>query len=107
MAKPAKITLTVKPTFTATVAIPVPGEISADVVFTFKHRTRDEFKEFITSLPGSEDIDVLMDIACGWDLEEPFDRASVEKMMQIYMGAAKPIIETYISELTGARTKNS
>lgn len=105
MAK-AKLSLAVLPTFKATVSIPVPGGKAADVEFTFKHRTRDGFKEFIESLQGAEDVDVLLDIASGWDLDEPFEKASIEKMVQIYMGSARAALDVYITELTGARVKN-
>lgn len=106
MAKPAKFSLNVAPTFKATVSIPVAGGGSADVEFTFKHRERKAFKEFMESLSGAEDIDVLMDIASGWDLEDAFDKDSLGKMIERYMGSANAILDTYLKELMGARTKN-
>lgn len=107
MAKPTKLSLDVLPTFKATVSIPVAGGNAADVIFTFKHRTRDEFKEFSENLQGSEDIDVILDIASGWDLDEPFDADSLKKLVQRYMGSANAIVTVYMNELTGARVKNS
>lgn len=105
MAKP-KFNLTPSPTFKAVVAIPVPGGEPADVEFTFKHRTRDGFREFIDSLKGAENVDMLLDIASGWDLDEPFDKDSLAKLEQQYMGAAQAVINVYMAELTGNRTKN-
>ncbi|HEV2612542.1 MAG TPA: phage tail assembly chaperone [Noviherbaspirillum sp.] len=105
MAKP-KLVLTAAPTFKSKVAIPVPGGQPAVVEFTMKGRTKDEFKEFINALAGRDDIDVLMDIISGWDLEDAFNRDAVEKMDQIYIGAARAIIERYIAELTAARLGN-
>lgn len=107
-----KFTLTVNPTFKAPVQIPVAGGGSAEIVMTFKHRTRSEFKEFHDSLQvpeGAEpvkDVDALMDVASGWDLDEPFDRENLEKMVQRFMGSAEAILHVYFAELTGARAKN-
>lgn len=105
MAK-SKFSLSVKPTFTAKVGIPIPGKSPEPVEFTFKGRTRDEFKEFIESLSEREDADVVMDICSGWELEDAFDRENVEVLIQNYLGAARAIIEKYLSELTQARLGN-
>ena len=51
-------------------------------------------------------MDVVLDIASGWDLDEPFEKQNVELLLQNYLGAARAIIETYINELTSARVKN-
>lgn len=105
MAKP-KFTLNIAPTFKAPVDIQIPGGKSAVVEFTFKYRERKEFKEFMDSLPGSEDVDVLMDVASGWDLDEPFDAEHVTKMTERFMGSAQSILDVYLKEMTGARAKN-
>lgn len=105
MAKP-KFNLSAVPTFKAKVAIPVPGAKPVDIEVTFKHRTRDAFKEFVENLEGREDVDVILDIASGWDLEDAFDKDSLEELTQNYIGSARAIIETYIGQLTNARTGN-
>ena len=105
MAKP-KFNLTAAPTFKADVLITVPGGKSASVEFTFKHRTREQFREFVEGLPERDDVDVIKDIASGWELEEPFDAENIEKMAENYLGSTRAIIETYMRELSGARTKN-
>ena len=105
MAKP-KFSLTANPTFKALVDVPVPGGKSAAVEFTFKSRTRDEFRLFIDGLGDRLDVDVIMDMASGWDLEDPFDQANVELLTQNYLGAARAITEKYLSELTAARLGN-
>lgn len=105
----AKIQLSPSPTFSAPVAIPVPGKKPADVSFTFRARTKDEFKAFIDSLNDSQDkddADVVMDVASGWELDEPWSRENVKTLTQNYLGAARAIIETYIAELAAARAKN-
>ncbi|NHZ89292.1 hypothetical protein F2P45_09740 [Massilia sp. CCM 8733] len=113
-----KFSLNVAPTFKAPVTITIPGGGEAEIMFTFKHRTRDEFKAFTENLKasadaddgtkgdGPKDADVLLDIASGWDLDEPFDAASLDKLVQRYMGAAQAVIGAYFGELTGARAKN-
>ena len=105
MAKP-KFSLTANPTFKALVDVPVPGGKSAAVEFTFKSRTRDEFRLFIDGLGDRLDVEVIMDMASGWDLEDPFDQANVELLTQNYLGAARAVIEKYLSELTAARLGN-
>ncbi len=125
MAKPnKKLSLELAPTFPASVMIPIPGGDFGEVIFTFKSRTRDEFKEFLALLnpakkdeveaddaevaadKGPRDADLIMDIASGWDLADAFDVKSVEKLTQRYMGAAQAIFNVYMAELTGARAKN-
>ncbi len=117
MAQPkAKFTLTPKPTFLCAVDIPLHGGGVAPVEFQFKHRTKAEFKEFYEALKqpealegaseGPQDTDLLMDIASGWDLDEPFNAESLEKMAQNYIGSPQAIISAYFTELTGARVKN-
>lgn len=105
MAK-AKFSLAVKPTFKAKVSIPVPGQAPELVEFTFKARSRDDFKEFIDGLKDREDVDVILDIASGWELEDAFDKDNLELLTQNYLGAARAIIEKYLSELTQARLGN-
>lgn len=105
MAKP-KFSLNANPTFKAVVAIPVPGGKAADVEFTFKSRTRDEFRSFIEALTDREDVPVLLDICSGWELDDAFDEANLTLMTQSYLGAARAITEKYLSELTAARLGN-
>lgn len=105
MAK-AKITLSDEATFEATVSIPVPGGKVADVKMVFAWMDRNTFKEWLEGLAGAEDVDALMDISRGWDLDETFCKASVEKLVQKYTGAARPILDKFIAELSGARAKN-
>jgi hypothetical protein len=77
MAK-AKFSLTASPTFKSTVDIPIPGGRSAQIEFTFKGRTRDEFEEFMTALKDEKPDDLVLQIATGWDLDEPFGQAHTE-----------------------------
>lgn len=109
MAK-TKFSLSTAPTFRAKVAIPIPGKTAEPVEFTFKARTRDEFREFVDQIQNADsstgDVDTILDIASGWELADPFDREHIELLTQNYLGAAKAVIETYFTELTQARIKN-
>lgn len=107
MARP-KFTLVAKPTFTAKVAIPIPGQAAEMVEFTFKGRTRDQFADFIESIKDGEakDVEVIMDIASGWELDDAFDAKNIELLTQNYLGAARAIIDKYLAELTTARLGN-
>lgn len=105
MAKP-KFSLTASPTFKAKVAIPVAGGKPVDVEFTFKHRTREAFKKFVEGLADREDVETILDIASGWDLEDAFDAESLEQLVENHIGSGLAIIQSYIFELTAAKVKN-
>ena len=102
----AKLTLTASPTFLAKVSIPVPGGKASPVEFKFKARAKDEFKSFLESLSDMEDVDAIMEIAMGWELDDAFNEDNVEKLVQNYVGSARAILEKYISENSGARLGN-
>lgn len=107
----AKLTLASEPTFTAPVLIPVPGA-SAPVPFrvTFKYRTRDELEAHIKytreHAEDIDDVDLILGVAEGWELDEPFDKENVATFLQKYHAAAQAISVAYIDELTKARAKN-
>ena len=102
----AKLTLTANPTFKARVAIPVPGAASVPVEFTFRHRDQTEYNEWVSELVGKDEVDLVLDIASGWDLEDPFGRDTVEQLLSNYMGSGKAIFTRYIDENTGAKAGN-
>lgn len=102
-----KFSLTPNPTFKRDVAIPVPGGKTASINFTFKHKTRDEFKAFLEGLEGREDVDIILEVASGWGLEDAFDEDNVTELTQNYLGSARAVLDTYVSELAGARKGNS
>ena len=103
----AKLNFTTAPTFAMKVAIPVPGKKAASVEFTFKFRDGDAMKAFLDGLANyDDDTAALMDAACGWDLSDPFERDSVERMVKNYVGSARAVLDKYIAESTGARLGN-
>lgn len=105
MAK-AKFVLTAAPTFKAKVLIPVPGAAATPIEFTFKGRTKDQLKTLVDSMRDREDLELVMDIVSGWDLDEPFSEEAVDQLLQNYIGSGKAIISKYLDELTAARVGN-
>jgi hypothetical protein len=94
------------PTFYAKVAIPVPGAKPAMVKFQFRHMTKDQAEKWRQSVDGRDDVELILDIACGWDLAEAFDEENVGFLVQNYIGAGIAVVRTYLEELAGARLGN-
>ncbi len=95
----AKLQLTPAPTFTARVGIPVPGGEAATVEFTFKWRSRTALSTWLAGGKDRSDVDAIMDMATGWDLDEPFNRENVAALVENYIGAPAMLVEFYYSEL--------
>lgn len=102
----AKLKLTPDPTFKAPVSIPVPGSQDASVVFTFKHRTREAVLAWLEQDKDAGDVATVNAVAMGWDLDDEFNDENINRLCQNYAGAGFAIVNTYLSELRGARTKN-
>lgn len=102
----AKLSLDPNPTFQSNVLIPVPGKKPASVGFTFKWRTRADFNAWLDAIAGRDDVDVLMDVLGGWELDDAFERENVERLTQTYIGSARAILDKYIAENCGARLGN-
>ena len=105
MANKLKLTLIANPTFPSTVTVPTPsGPASLDVVF--KHKDREQYKEFVKDIDKREDIDVMLEIVESWGLEQEFNRENLQIFMTQYMAGPRAIIEDYFSKLTGAKLGN-
>lgn len=102
----AKLKLQPNPTFRAKVAIQAPGDGVDPVEFTFKHRTRDEMDEFLKASADLRDADLIMAMAVGWELSDPFTAENVNTLAQNYITAPQAIFEAYLDELVKARRKN-
>ena len=107
----AKLSLTQKPTFTATVQIPVLGGGTEPVQFTFKAKRRAEFAEWLDGLTtkadeARKDEDVVLDIASGWELEEPFNKKNIIELCEVHPGSGRAIVAAYINEYAGAKAGN-
>lgn len=103
---PPKLVLKAAPTFTAKVGIPVAGGATVEVQMTFKHRTKTQFDEFVTSRPKFDDVDTFMDMVCGWDLADAFSRDAANELLENYIGAAVATYLVYVTELTRAKLGN-
>src|SRR5262245_796013 len=110
----AKVKLIPDPTFTAKVALPVPGKGDVDVEFTFKHRTREEMQSFIkrVNVPAGEegaltDVQLVLECANGWELAGAFTEVNVKEFASRYIAGPAAVFETYVAEMSGNRLKNS
>lgn len=103
----AKLKLQPDPTFKAKVEIAVPGAAPASVVFTFKHRTKDEVERLVKEVATMEsDHQVVMAVAVDWELSDTFNDENVKTLIANYISAPAQIFETYLQELSGNRRKN-
>ena len=97
------------PTFQTAVEIQVPGGTSEKVMFTFKHRTRDDLEAIINNdaWKTASDVENVMSIVSGWDgVDAPFNADTLKQMFQNYQSAPRLITEAYLNELTRARLGN-
>lgn len=102
----AKLQLKANPTFKAKVAIPVAGAESVEVEMTFKHRTRTELEKFTADRAGKTDAETFLDIVEGWELEDPYNKASVELLLENHMGAGLAAYQKYVDELYKHKSGN-
>ena len=101
------------PTFTAPVAIPLPGGETATIDFTFAHMGRKSLQEFLAAVKDLPDGEAVRKIVTGWsgvagaDGEPlPITDENIMALLDNYHGAALAILQVYIRELTGQRVKN-
>lgn len=101
-----KFSLQAAPKFKQKVDIPVHGAAAAVVEFEFKHRTKEQMNEWLESIKGKPDSEVLAGCVTDWDLDDPCEQKSFELLTENYAGAASVIVSVYVSELLQAREKN-
>jgi len=101
-----KLILAASPTFKSKVAIPIPGGSPVLVEFIFKHRSKDDFFNWAQNLAGVEDVELVKDVASGWDLDDEFNDANITALTQTYGGSARAILDKYFAEQTGAKLGN-
>lgn len=97
------------PTFVGTATIAVPGGEPAKLRLVFKHKTRDEARDFFARAAKSEECPsvVLMEILAGWeDVDEAFSQAALKCVVQNYHTAPQAIFDAYLDELSAARRGN-
>lgn len=101
-----KFKLDAEPTFEATVDIPVPGGKTAPVKFTFKHRTKDAMSDLFKPDSAMADVELIQELVQGWELDDKFNKASIEKLLQNYQASAGAIVRKYLDEIGTARLGN-
>lgn len=102
----AKLSLKAEPTFQEKVAIPVAGGESVDVVMTFKHRTKTELQEFISTRSEKQDHETFMDMVVGWEFDDPFTVDSVKLLLENRIGSGLATYKKYLDELYKHKTGN-
>lgn len=98
--------LTPNPTFTATVKFPVAGGDTASLKIDYRHKTATELDDYFKRIQKMTDLEAAMEVVSGWELSEEFSRENVEKLFQNYVGSARAVLQSYVSELMGAREGN-
>jgi len=101
-----KLTLQPAPRFPFKVAIPVPGQDSALVEFTFKHRTKTALQDFVDNRPGTDELDTFLAMVEGWDLDAEFNRANAAELLENYIGAAACVYLAYLQESVKVKQGN-
>lgn len=94
------------PTFKAKVEIPAAGGEPESIEFTFKHRSRKVLQDYIAGLADKSDADLIMDVACGWELTDEFNLENVTLLSENYIKAPAAIWVAYMGELSRAKEKN-
>lgn len=102
-----KFQLDAAPTFKATVDVPIHGNGTAPIIVEFKHRDRDQMKALLEAHKKDvSNVQAVMDVAVGWDLDDEFNEENVAKLDRNYQGAALTITSKYITEIYQARLGN-
>nr|WP_286948255.1 phage tail assembly chaperone [Pseudomonas sp. UBA6718] len=102
----SKFKLDPAPTFKAKVAIPVPGGAAVPVEFEFRHFPKDEYIELFAPDNQLPDVELIEKICVGWELDDPFNKESIEKLRQNYQAAPGAIVRKFAEEIGPARLGN-
>ena len=127
----AKIKLGNRPkNFKKVVSFDMLDGTKGTVEVSYKYRTRKEFGAFLDALFSDAGVkptpdkdekvlieeimgkavdsnsDYIMQVADGWNLDEGFDRATVQQLCDELPGAAGAIMETYRLAITEGRLGN-
>lgn len=102
-----KLKLQPAPTFKKATPISQPGAGAELVEFVFKHRDREALQALTERMrEGMDDVTLIKEMACGWDLEDPFDDDSLKLLVKNFISSPRTIFEVYVDELTKGREKN-
>ena len=115
-----KVTLGSRPkSFKQTVKVMLHDGEEGEIIVSFRYRTRKEYGQLVDTLVdrarasggapqgdarvmelalesrSAMQVEHLMEIMDGWNLDQPFDRAHVEQLNDELPGLAQAIIERY------------
>jgi hypothetical protein len=95
-------------TFAGSAEIPVPGQEPARVSMTWRHKGREALQAWVNSAVGRDDVDVLAEVIASWgpEIDEPFSREALARLLDAYPGAAQALFWAYRKDLTEGRRKN-
>lgn len=115
-------------TFDRTIPIPTPDGKNLKITFTFKYRDREQVARFFDTyredLSAFADVEsdgnmadrvleymefelrTIMEIACGWNIEAPWEAANVRKLLVKYAGSGNAILGDYRVSLLQGRVGN-
>jgi len=103
-----------KPTFTAPVALSVPGlSEPLEVQFTFKHKGREALGKWVATATQKMDADSLGEVVCGWagvkdedGQDVPYSITALTDWLENYPASQGEVFRGYLRELTEAKRKN-
>lgn len=99
--------LTTNPTFKTKVGIPVPGGKAVPITLEFRAKTRAELTQWLEDNKETPVFELVRGIVCGWaDVDEPFSEQSLEKLLDVYPGAAIVIFNRYAEEHSNGKSGN-
>ena len=96
------------PTFPATVKIRAPGGEVQELPVVFRHKRKDEVKEFFeeASEKNKSDVDCILELVESWDADMDLSVKSLEELIQVNPKAPTAIFNCYMAELIDARLGN-
>jgi hypothetical protein len=95
------------PTFTAPVSVHVPGQGAGSFVAEFVYLDQEARKDYVAALSGKSNAEALAEIVVGWnDMDAPFSRENLEKLLNKYDTAATGFFKAFFEELRGTAEKN-
>lgn len=96
------------PTFEKTVQISLPDGSIGEIGIEFNHLGKKAWEKIISELKESDDFDlnVVLRLVKNWNLNEPFNRENVAKLLDNYPRAGGEIIEIWGNSIFGEREKN-
>lgn len=112
----------------ATVKFTTPGGEAAEIVVTYKYRTRSQFAEFLDAIHKSagletpkvdqvdfsalfekstnKNVDQLLDCVEVWDLEDPLNRENLQRLADELPAAAIALMAGYSAACAEGRLGN-